>query len=151
MERVVRRQPAGAAVGAGISSAQRFRVAETPPPRYMAMYTVAGSESSKATPIAMPAAAARTACVFAPPIACGYAISSPGSRQPPRCSLPQRLLVLDAPDEPRTLAGITLAWGQAIALHRTTPWRGLAVVSAETARAVTAQAGLTVYTPHGLD
>jgi len=133
----------------GIGSAQRFRVAETSPPRYMAMYTVAGPEVFESDAYRNAGGGGANSMRFRPAYRVWVRNLFAGIETAPEVQPAQRLLALDAPDGPRTLAGITLAWGQAIALHRTTPWRGLAVVSAQTARAVTAQAGLTVYAPHG--
>ena len=59
------------------------------------------------------------------------------------------LVSVDAERERNDLPGLQLSWGRSVALHRTTPFRGLAVVPREQARDLPAGLGVTVYEPHG--
>lgn len=64
----------------------------------------------------------------------------------PRNSL---LLVTDQVEPLLQLDGVTITWLQSVGLDRSTPYRGIAVVTRDLARALTAQPGFALHRPAG--
>ncbi len=133
----------------GIDSAQRFRVPEASPPRYMAMYTVAGPEVFESDAYRSAGGGGANSIRFRPAYQVWVRNMFADIDAAPAVGSGQCLVTVDAPQLPCDLPGIPLQWGRAIALHKTTPLRGLAVVDHATAQPLRSRSGVTVYEPHG--
>lgn len=132
----------------GIDSAQRFQVPNTRPPRFMAMYSVAGAEVFDSDAYRDAGGGGTNSARFRPAyqvwIRNIFDIDVAPDVKPHQC-----LLIVDADRVRDDFPGIPLQWGRAVALHQTTPLRALAVVAAADAQALRARHGVTVYEPHG--
>jgi hypothetical protein len=133
----------------GIESAQRFRIPNAEPPRYMALYTVAGPDVFDTDAYRSAGGGGANSVRFRPAYQVWVRNIFAGMDVAPEVKEGQCLLSIDADQECADSAGIAWQWGRSVALHRTTPVRGLAVVSAATAQGLPASPGLTVYEPHG--
>ena len=133
----------------GIESAQRFRVPGTKPPRYMAMYTVAGPEVFESEAYRSAGGGGANSVRFRPAYQVWLRNVFDGIDVAPDVPADASLVTVDAERAHDALPGIALAWGRSVALHRTTPFRGLAVVPRTQARELASRPGLTVYEPHG--
>jgi hypothetical protein len=133
----------------GIESAQRFRIPNTEPPRYMAMYTVAGPEVFDTEAYRSAGGGGANSVRFRPAYQVWIRNIFAGIDVAPDVKAGERLISIDADRALDDLPGVALEWGRSVALHRTTPLRGLAVVPAATARNLLTRPGLTVYEPHG--
>jgi hypothetical protein len=132
----------------GIESAQRFRVPEAEPSRFMAMYTIAGPEVFDTDAYRNAGGGGANSVRFRPAYKVWIRNVFAGIEVAPDVQHGQCLLSIDAEHECADPAVIAWQWGRSVALHRTTPVRGLAVVSAAAAQGL-AGPGLTVYEPHG--
>jgi hypothetical protein len=132
----------------GIASAQRFRVPDSAPPRYMAMYTLAGPEVFESEAYLNAGGGGANSVRFRPAYQVWVRNLFDGIDQAPAVAADHCLICVDSAT-PVDVAGTTLAWGRATALHRTTPLRGLGVVPRSTALALTGRPGITIYEPHG--
>lgn len=131
----------------GFHSAQRFRVPDTSPPRYMAMYSVDGPQTFESK-------------VYVD--AGGNGANSVRFRPAYQVWVRNLFAEVDAaPDVPAGACLVTIdnatplhdtpapmQWGRSVGFHRTTPWRGLAVVRADETAAWRRLPGVTVYDPH---
>jgi len=131
----------------GIHTAQRFRVPDTSPPRFMAMYTVDSPAVFESEAYRNAGGGGTNSARFRPAYQVWIRNIFDGVAQAPAVPMGARLLALDAPSPDRTLPGAALAWGRSAGLHATTPWRGLAVADAQAAGGLAGTAGLTVYEP----
>jgi len=132
----------------GIASAQRFRVPDSAPPRYMAMYTLAGPEVFESEAYLKAGGGGANSVRFRPAYQVWVRNLFDGIAEAPAVADDQCLVCVDAAT-PIEVSGASLAWGRAIALHQTTPLRGLGVVPRSTALALTGRPGITIYEPHG--
>ena len=133
----------------GIESAQRFRIANTEPPRYMAMYTVAGPEVFDSEAYRNAGGGGANSVRFRPAYQVWIRNIFAGIDVAPEVRPGERLISIDADRALDDLPGVALQWGRSVALHRTTSLRGLAAVAAATAQQLPARPELTVYEPHG--
>lgn len=133
----------------GIESAQRFRIPDAEPPRYMAMYTVAGPEVFETDAYRSAGGGGANSMRFRPAYQIWVRNVFAGIDAAPEVKQGQCLLSVDADHPYADSSGIAWEWGRSVALHRTTPLRGLAVVPAAEAKDLLARPGLTVYEPHG--
>lgn len=133
----------------GFASAQRFRVPDAAPHRYMAMYTVAGPEVFESEAYRAAGGGGANSVKFRPAYQVWVRNLFDGIDAAPEVHPGQCLLAVDAAERGGALAGVSLQWGRAIGLHRTTPWRGLAVVASASANALRDRVGVTIYEPHG--
>ncbi len=129
----------------GINSAQRFRIAGSAPSRYMAMYTIASADVFESAAYKAGGGGGSASARFRPGYQSWTRNLFEGAGEAPAVGMDQVLVTADraAPDgEPYT-------WLATVGLHKTTPFRGLAVLSAaEAARVASAQPGrVNVYTP----
>jgi hypothetical protein len=132
----------------GIESAQRFRIPNAEPPRFMAMYTIAGPEVFETAAYRSAGGGGANSVRFRPAYRVWIRNVFAGIDVAPEVEQGQCLLSIDAEQEGIDPSGVACQWGRSVALHRTTPVRGLAVVSAATAQRLLAIPGLTVYEPH---
>jgi hypothetical protein len=133
----------------GIESAQRFRVPAANPSRFMAMYTIPGPEVFDTDAYRNAGGGGANSVRFRPAYQVWIRNVFAGIEVAPDVKQDECLLSLDAEQERADALGVAWRWGRSVALHRTTPMRGLAVVSAASARALPEFPGLTVYEPHG--
>ncbi len=134
----------------GIESAQRFRVPDTAPPRYMAMYTIAGPEVFESEAYRNAGGGGANSLRFRPAYRTWVRNLFANIDAAPEVATGQVLLALDTTEVGDAPPGVNWQWGRAIALHRTTPLRALAVVAQDRATPqLRARDGLTVYAPHG--
>jgi hypothetical protein len=133
----------------GIDSAQRFRVSEVRPPRFMAMYTVANPEVFESLAYRDAGGGGANSVRFRPAYQVWVRNIFAGIEQAPEVGEGQYLLTVDRAQPEPGLPGIGLQWGRAIALHKTTPVRGLAVVERAAAERLKSELGVTIYAPHG--
>ena len=133
----------------GFDSAQRFRVPATQPPRYMAMYTVAGPGVFESAAYRDAGGGGSHSVRFRPAYQAWVRNLFADIDQAPAVREGQCLISVDAAEARADLPGVTLQWGRAIALHKTTPLRGLAVVENAAAQSLKSLPGVTVYEPYG--
>ena len=133
----------------GIDSAQRFRVQTVRPPRYMAMYTIAGPQIFDSKAYRDAGGGGANSVRFRSAYQVWIRNLFAGIDRAPDVREGQCLLAVDNARPDRELRGIELQWGQAVALHKTTPVRGLAVVERAAAERCKDEPGVTVYEPHG--
>ena len=133
----------------GFHSAQRFRVPATKPPRYMAMYTVSGPEVFESAAYRDAGGGGSHSVRFRPAYQSWVRNLFADIDQAPAVREGQCLISVDAAEPRADLPGLKLQWGRAIALHKTTPLRGLAVVESATARSLKDLPSVTVYEPYG--
>jgi hypothetical protein len=133
----------------GIDSAQRFRVPATTPPRYMAMYTLSGPEVFESAAYREAGGGGANSVRFRPAYQVWVRNIFDGIDRAPEVHAGQCLLSVDAARTHDDLPGVTLQWGRAVALHKTTPLRGLAVIERAAAQALGDLPHVTVYEPHG--
>ena len=133
----------------GIDSAQRFRVPDAHPPRYMAMYTLSGPEVFESNAYRNAGGGGTNSVRFRPAYQVWVRNLFADIEVATEVGPDQCLLTVDAARLPYDLPGVTLQWGRAVALHRTTPLRGFAVLARAAALALRDQPGVTVYGPHG--
>ncbi|MGH8667023.1 MAG: hypothetical protein ACREUX_22405 [Burkholderiales bacterium] len=133
----------------GIESAQRFRIPDTEPPRFMAMYTVAGPEVFDTDAYRSAGGGGANSVRFRPAYQLWIRNIFAGIDVAPEVKQGECLLSIDADRAFADVSGIALQWGRSVALHKTTPLRGLAVVAAATVKGLPTHPGLTVYEPHG--
>jgi hypothetical protein len=115
----------------------------------MAMYTVAGPEVFDSAAYRAAGGGGANSVRFRPAYQVWIRNIFAGIDVAPEVKPGRCLLSIDADRVLDDVSGIALQWGRSVALHRTTPLRGLAVVAAETAQGLPARPGLTVYVPHG--
>jgi len=132
----------------GIDSAQRFRVPDATPPRYMAMYTLAGPEVFESKAYLEAGGGGANSVRFRPAYTVWVRNLFDGIAAAPAVAEDQCLVCVDVA-APIEIPGVTLVWGRAIALHKTTPLRGLGVVSHSAAHQLAGRPGMTIYAPHG--
>lgn len=131
----------------GFRSAQRFRIPDTTPPRYMAMYTVDGPETFQSKVYVEAGGNGANSVRFRPAYQVWIRNLFDGIDAAPDVPVGQCLVTLDSA-APRSDTPAPMHWGRAIGFHKTTPYRGLAVVSADTTAAWRNLPGVTVYDPH---
>lgn len=134
----------------GIDTAQRFRVPDTRPPRFMAMYTVSGPEVFDSEAYRSAGGGGTNSLRFRPAYQVWLRNLFSGIDEAPAVGAGQRLLTIDAAEVQDSPPGIALQWGRSVGLHQTTPWRALAVVDASVPLPKARPgATVTVYEPHG--
>jgi hypothetical protein len=133
----------------GIDSAQRFRVPATTPPRYMAMYTLSGPEVFDSAAYRDAGGGGANSVRFRPAYQVWVRNFFAGIDEAPEVGAGQYLVTVDATQPRHDVPGVVLQWGRAVALHMTTPFRGLAVVERAAVPPLQNLAGITVYEPHG--
>ena len=133
----------------GIDSAQRFRVPGASPPRYMALYTLAGPEVFDSTAYRNAGGGGANSVRFRPAYQVWVRNLFADIDTAPDVGSNQCLVTVDVAELPYDLPGVTLHWGRAIALHKTTPLRGFAVVARTAAPSLRDLPGVTMYEPHG--
>lgn len=128
---------------AGISSAQRFKTATPGHPPSLAMYSVA-SPSVFQDPYYL---SVRGMGEWLPLIDRRYYRRNlfDGAERTPDVAQDRVLLVADRPRAEPGLAGVEWTWLECVALDKSTPYRGIAVVSEGEAR--DAGAAIAVYRP----
>jgi hypothetical protein len=131
----------------GIHTAQRFRVPDTQPPRYMAMYTVDAPGVFETEAYKKAGGGGTNSARFRPAYQVWIRNIFDGIATAPAVPMGSRLLVVDAPAPDRPLAGVELAWGKSAGLHATTAFRGLGVADVSMAQRVGGAADITVYEP----
>ena len=133
----------------GIDSAQRFRVPGANPPRYMAMYTVSGPEVFDSVAYRNAGGGGANSVRFRSAYQVWVRNLFADIDAAPEVGAEQCLLTTDTPRLPYELPGVALQWGRAIALHKTTPLRGFAVLARAATQPLRDLPGVTVHVPHG--
>jgi hypothetical protein len=133
----------------GIESAQRFRVPSANPPRYMAMYTFSGPEVFDSAAYRNAGGGGANSVRFRPAYQVWVRNLFADIDTAHDVGSDQYLVTVDTAQLPCDLPGVTLQWGRAIALHKTTPLRGFAVVARTAASSLRDLPGVTLYEPHG--
>jgi len=131
----------------GIHTAQRFRVPDTTPPRFMALYTVDSGEVFESTAYKNAGGGGTNSQRFRPAYQVWVRNLFEEISQAPEVPMSGCLVVYDREAPDASLAGVAFAWGRSVGLHRTTPWRGLGVTTPEHAARIAGCAGVTVYAP----
>lgn len=131
----------------GFHSAQRFRVPQSQPPRYMAMYTVDGPETFTSEIYVKAGGNGANSVRFRPAYQVWIRNLFAGVDPAPDVPAGHCLVTLDAA-APRSDPPAPMSWAQSVDFHKTTPYRGFAVVAAAAAEPWRGLAGATVYDPH---
>lgn len=131
----------------GFHSAQRFRVPDAVPPRYMAMYTVDGPGTFETKVYVEAGGNGANSVRFRPAYQVWIRNLFDGIDVAPDVPSGHCLVTIDSA-EPRSDTPAPMRWGRAVGFHKTTPYRGLAVVAADAAGPWRALAGVTIYDPH---
>ncbi len=133
----------------GIDSAQRFCVPGANPPRYMAMYSVSSPKVFDSAAYRDAGGGGTNSVRFRPAYQVWVRNLFADIDEAPEVGTDQCLLTVDAARLPFDLRGVALQWGRAVALHKTTPLRGFAVVARAVAEPLQALPAVTMYYPHG--
>jgi len=131
----------------GFHSAQRFRIPGATPPRYMAMYTVDGPEVFESKTYIEAGGNGANSARFRPAYQVWVRNLFADVDAAPEVAAGSCLVTIDSAT-PRRDTPTAMQWGCAIGFHRTTPYRGLAVVPAARTAAWQNVPGATVYDPH---
>jgi hypothetical protein len=128
----------------GVDSAQRFKTATPGHPPSAAMYTMRSAGVFQ-DPYYL---SIRGLGEFLPLIDRRYYRRNlfAGLDQAPEVAAGEVLLVWDAP-APREAPGIEFSWLEAVAVDRSTPWRGIAVVTADRAAQLGDHGNIAHYRP----
>lgn len=131
----------------GFHSAQRFRIPGTTPPRYMAMYGVDGPETFESQTYLQAGGNGANSVRFRPAYQVWIRNLFADIDAAPDVPLGTCLVTLDAA-VPRSDTPTPMQWGRAIGFHRTTPYRGFAVVPAAQSATWRSLPGVIIYDPH---
>ncbi len=129
----------------GIQTAQRFTVSASKPSKFMAMYTIDSGDVFESAPYKASGGGGNASARFRP----GYQswtrnlFESAGTA--PAVAQDRVLVVADR----ATPGGAPFEWLPAVGLHKTTPFRGLAILTADEAAHFSddAKGELIVYSP----
>jgi hypothetical protein len=129
----------------GISSAQRFKAATAGEPPSLAMYSVASADVFQ-DPYYL---SVRGMGEWLPLIDRRYYRRNlfTGLDVAPEVSDRQLLLVVDRDDPKKADAGFTWTWLECVGVDRSTPYRGIAVVSESEAAKVASAGRIAIYRP----
>ncbi len=129
----------------GFKSGQRFQVIGAKPSEYLAMYTIASADVFDSA-IYKNSGGGGTASQRFRPAYQVWKRNLLDLETAPEVAMDQCLLVLDAP-QPAAVGNIAFTWMQTVGLHKTTPWRGIAVVAANALPDLNNKSGMRVLHP----
>jgi hypothetical protein len=129
----------------GVDSAQRFKTDSPGQPPSLAMYTVAGAHVFQDTYYL----SVRGMGEWMPLIDTNHYRRNlfDGLDGAPEVAEGERLLVADRAQPERDLLDLPWAWLECVGIDRSTPFRGIAVVSRDIAEARLAAPGIALYAP----
>jgi len=131
----------------GFHSAQRFRIPDTTPPRYMAMYSVDGPETFESQTYVQAGGSGANSVRFRPAYRVWIRNLFADIDAAPNVPAGNCLVTIDSP-MPRHDTPTPVQWGRAVGFHETTAWRGFAVVPATESDAWRSLSDTTIYDPH---
>lgn len=131
----------------GFHSAQRFRIPEATPSRYMALYTVEGPQTFESQVYIQAGGNGANSVRFRPAYRVWIRNLFDDVGTAPDVPAGHRLVTMDSP-EPQRATPAPMQWGRAVGFHQTTPYRGFIVVPAAQADRWRGLPGVTVYDPH---
>lgn len=131
----------------GFHSAQRFRISDTTPPRYMAMYTIDGPEVFESKIYIEAGGNGANSARFRPAYQVWVRNLFADIEVAPDVASDRCLITADASSAHGDLPA-TMQWGRAVGFHKTTPYRGFAVVGTDALAAWHGLPGVTIYEPH---
>lgn len=132
----------------GFRSAQRFRGTGARRQHYLALYDVASPEVMSSPAYRSIGGGNFLTDVWKPLIQMWQRNLFERDTPAPRVPLDAALVMIDAPTPDMTLPGCALEWMQCVGLDRTTPFRGLAVVTRAAADTImSAASAIGVFLP----
>lgn len=131
----------------GFHSAQRFRIPNTRPSRYMAMYGVDGPETFESKVYVEAGGNGANSVRFRPAYQVWIRNLFAGVDAAPDVPAGRCLVTMDA-SVPSTDTPAPMQWGRSVGFHKTTPYRGLAVVHAAHVGPWRGMPGVTIYDTH---
>ena len=131
----------------GFLTGQRFKSPDGNPPRYMAMYTVREPGVFQSETYIAKGGNGVNSQRFRPAYQVWIRNLLEGIAQAPEVKPGEALLVVDSPERVGPHVDLPLAWLETTGFHKSTPWRGLAVVTAAQAERVRNDPRVIVYEP----
>lgn len=131
----------------GFRSAQRFKVPAALPSRYMAMYTIDSASVLESKAYKDAGGGGTNSQRFRPAYQVWIRNLFDGLERAPAVPVTNFLAVLDSTAPDCTLPGQALPWLKSVGLHKTTPYRGLAIVTKNDLGKIQRVPGMIVYQP----
>jgi hypothetical protein len=131
----------------GFITGQRFKGTQSEPPRYMAMYTVESAAVFESKAYVDAGGNGVNSRRFRPAYAVWMRNLFESSQPAPAVSAGECLVLFDSAEKQPPVAGIAMTWLTSIGFHRTTPYRGLAVMAEREALLLQSLANVLVYRP----
>lgn len=131
----------------GFQTAQRFKATAGNPPRYMAIYTVDSPEIFQSAPYVAAGGNGANSVRFRPAYQVWIRNLFEGMARAPIVAEGQFLVMIDSATGEETLQGIALHWLRSTGFHQSTPFRGIAAVTAAQAEALDRRSDVAIYQP----
>ena len=133
----------------GFRTGQRFKALDGSPPRYMAVYTVDSPDVFESKRYRDAGGGGTNSQRFRPAYQVWIRNLFEGIDAAPAIRDNEYLVIADSIARDLDLPGAQLTWLESTAFHRSTPYRGIAVVSSGEAEAMRRNNRVTVYQPIG--
>lgn len=131
----------------GFRTGQRFKALEGTPPRYMAIYTVDSPDVFESRVYKDAGGGGTNSQRFRPAYEVWIRNLFEGIDIAPNVAEGEYLASIDSASPDVELPGPRVSWLKSTGFHKTTPYRGLAVVKAPDLDRVRAVSGVTLYAP----
>ena len=131
----------------GFRTGQRFKALDGAPPRYMAVYTVDSPEVFESRIYKDAGGGGTNSQRFRPAYQTWIRNLFEGIAAAPEVREDEYLVAVDSAARNVELAGVPLTWLEATGFHRSTPYRGIAVVGKAEGELLRGTDGVAVYRP----
>jgi hypothetical protein len=131
----------------GFKFGQRFKAVDGSPPRYMAVYTVESPDVFESRAYLDAGGGGTNSQRFRPAYTVWIRNLFEGVDAAPEVRHGECLICVDSADKKIDLPGVPLTWLHSTGFHRTTPYRGIAVIANQEAQKMRGETNVTVYHP----
>lgn len=131
----------------GFRTGQRFKALDGSPPRYMAVYTVDSPAIFESERYIAAGGGGSNSIRFRPAYETWIRNLFEGIDRAPNVAEGEYLLYVDSATRDESLPGVKLTWLRSTGFHKSTPYRGIAVIAENSVAACRALPHVSIYKP----
>ena len=131
----------------GFRTGQRFKALQGAPPRYMAVYTVDSPGVFESQRYIEAGGGGTNSLRFRPAYETWIRNLFEGIDRAPNVRENEYLVTIDAASADQDIPGVALTWLNSTGFHKSTPYRGIAVVKQDRLEALGKRADVSIYQP----